>query len=117
MTGDDYSIRVENISGDQNKIGHEIHHHRPPQRHLTPELSRLVVERITRDRPIMVHYPMGNHEAEVLAKELHTYLAAQGYEMDGDASWFGGGTPAPNTVHIGPFDGERVWRVYLGPAA
>lgn len=120
MNGDDNRIQVGSIVGNQNKIGHEIHHHRPAQRHLTVELRQGVEQRITRESPVHISYPAGDHEAQTLANELHAYLAAQGYDMnDKEAGWFSGSTPAPNMVNVTTLreEDKDIWHVYLGPAA
>lgn len=119
LNGDDNRIQIGSVIGNQNRVGHEIHHHhRPVQRHLTSELSREVEEKITGDKPIRVSYPSGDHETQMLANELHAYLAAQGYEMESnEAGWFMGNNPGPNMVNISPFNNGEIWHINLGPAA
>lgn len=115
--GDDNRIQIGSISGGQNRIGHEIHHHRPQQRRMSAEMKASILAELPNDRPVRVLGMNGNTESVNYAKEIHQFLAGNGYTMaDTEAGWHMYFDPPVGTVKISKFNGEEEWQLVVGPA-
>jgi hypothetical protein len=115
--GDDNRIQIGSISGGQNRIGHEIHHHRPQQRRMSGEMKAELLARLPNDRPVSVLGMNGNTESMNYAREIHQFLKVSGYKMlDMDATWHMYFDPPVGTVSITKFNREKEWQIVVGPA-
>jgi hypothetical protein len=114
---DDNRIQIGSVSGGQNRIGHEIHHHRPEQRHLTDEIKSAILKAMPNDRPVHVLGMNGNTESITYAREIFNFLKASGYELpEEDITWHMYFDPPVGRIGVSPFDSGKVWQVVVGPA-
>lgn len=111
----DFSIKTGDVSGSNNRIGHEFH--KPRQRTMSEEVKTGLLRELSKDRPVSVFGMNGNTESMIYANEIHAFLAANGYQMTSDtANWHMFFNPPVHTAKISPGNGGKEWWITVGPA-
>ncbi|MDA4848241.1 hypothetical protein [Hoeflea poritis] len=98
---------------------HTVNINEKRQRVMPQAMKDGLLRELPKDRPIRVLGMNGDTESNNFAREIHDFLAGNGYEMDPSSpTWHSFFNPPTNDIRISEFkQGDKsLWHIVVGPA-